>query len=255
MAPTPTSSGPDESSGRPDPDLYPELVTAGSMAAALEAIAARHGLELGAIGTTDGPERLGWASVYAERGRFSIGTASLVRCFLIDGWSRGVRLVWGKSTDLTAVARAAAAWRGGSALRQIREVSPFVEFSELSEAHERGPADAVAVQWRLLRSAPRLAEARPVLEAAHAHPALRRLLPVLNHGSLHFSTCTGYPYSWDVPYIEPLDSGYRVAGPRRGSIIGTAGTAEDAISLVIDHLPAGCGPAVAGTAADLPTGA
>jgi hypothetical protein len=255
MAPSPISDDPDEPTGRPDPDLYPELVTAGSMAAALESIAAQHGLDLGAIGTADGPERLGWASVYAERGRFSIGTASLVRCFLIDGSSKGVRLIWGRSTDLTAVARAAAAWRGGSALRQIQEVGPFVEFNELSEAHERGPADAVAAQWRSLRSAPRVERARPVLEAAYEHPVLRRLLPVLSHGSLHFSTCTGYPYSWDVPYIEPLDSGYRVAGPRRGSVIGTADSAADAVSIVVEHLPADCGPAVAGTAADLPTGA
>ncbi|WP_246618165.1 DUF6193 family natural product biosynthesis protein [Streptomyces javensis] len=77
------------------------------------------------------------------------------------------------------------------------------------------------------------------------------MYPFTSHWSLHFTTCTGFPYSWDVPFIDPLSDGrYRVCGPSRGTVIGEADTAAAAIAMVMSSLPANCGPAVAGTAND-----
>ncbi|MFB7272581.1 DUF6193 family natural product biosynthesis protein [Streptomyces sp. NPDC056244] len=132
--------------------------------------------------------------------------------------------------------------------------------SELAEAHERGPAEAVTVQWRLLlenlrQEAHQLNLARQTLalaEIASAEPGLRQLYPFTSHWSLHFTTCTGFPYSWDVPFVDPLSDGrYRVCGPSRGTVIGEVDTAGHAIALVTDGLPADCGAAVAGTADEL----
>ncbi|AUY54370.1 hypothetical protein EH183_21530 [Streptomyces sp. CB01881] len=93
---------------------------------------------------------------------------------------------------------------------------------------------------------------RDLVEAAHAEPKLRQLYPFTSHWSLHFTTCTGYPFTWVVPFVDPLRDGrYRVCGPDRGTVIGEADTAEQAIALVISHLPTSIGPAVAGTARDL----
>ncbi|WP_323379242.1 DUF6193 family natural product biosynthesis protein [Streptomyces durbertensis] len=186
--------------------------------------------------------------------RIHIGAES--RWFIIDGWRQGVQLLSGSTSDLAELARAAAGWRSGARLREIEKVAPFIEVSELAEAHERGPAEAVTVRWRLLladlrQEADRLAAARWTLalaETASVEPRLRRLYPLTSHWSLHFSTCTGFPYSWDVPFVAPLGGGrYRVCGPSRGTVIGEAETAEQAIALVVAGLPVGCGPAVAGT--------
>lgn len=186
-----------------------------------------------------------------------IGSES--RWFNINGPCQGVQLLSGSTSDLGELARAAAGWRDGARLREIQDDAAFIEVSELAEAHEHGPAEAVTVQWRLLlegvrQDADRLDLARQTLalaEAASAEPKLRQLYPFTSHWSLHFTTCTGFPYSWDVPFIDPLSDGrYRVCGPSRGTVIGEGDTAAAAISMVVGALPANCGPAVAGTAND-----
>ncbi|MFF5715163.1 DUF6193 family natural product biosynthesis protein [Streptomyces sp. NPDC012756] len=244
-----------------DASLYPDLTSAGSFAGALEAVAAELGLSLGRV-LVDGSNPLqsaGVESTVAGREACWISLGSVERWFIFSGWSMGVQLVSGATQDLGEMARALEAWRNGLGLKEIREVSPFVKVTELAEAHEKGPAEAVAVKWRLLleglrQDSDRLELAHRTLkvaELAHAEPQLRQLLPFTSHWSLHFTTCTGFPYSWDVPFIDPLSDGrYRVCGPSRGRVIGEADTAQHAIALVVGGLPANCGPAVAGTVND-----
>ena len=82
--------------------------------------------------------------------------------------------------------------------------------------------------------------------AAHAEPLLRQLYPSSSHQDLHISRCTD-DWSWDVPFVMHLPGGrYLVAGPSRSQIVGEADTAEEAVALVVDGLPPGCGPAVVG---------
>ncbi|MEU4540579.1 DUF6193 family natural product biosynthesis protein [Streptosporangium sp. NPDC023825] len=239
-----------------DSELYPDVESAGSLAAALEVAAVKLGVDLGNIVSSDS-DPLGWAavaSVDARRDPFSIMVGAVERWFIVTGWSRGVELVSGATPDLGEVAKAASAWRRGGRLSEIQRTAPFVEISEKAYAHERGPADVVAVQWRLIRQAARDSSVEGVhalVEAAHARQRLRRLLPVLSHWSLHFSMCTGYPYTWNIPFVDPLGNGrYRVSGPARDVDVDEVDSADAAIALVVARLPAGCGPAVEGTAHD-----
>lgn len=245
-----------------DSDLYPDLAAAGSLAAALALAAARQDLDLGPVLSNDSdPLRAaGVTSTIPSREPCWIRIGTERRWFTIDGVCQGVQLLSGSTSDLGELARAAAGWRNGARLREIQDHASFIEVSELAEAHERGPAEEVTVQWRLLladlrQEADRLALARQTLtlaEAAYTEPKLRQLYPLTSHWSLHFTTCTGYPYSWDVPYVDPVSDGrYRVCGPSRGTVIGQADTAEHAIGLVLGGLPPDCGPARAGTANDL----
>ncbi|MFZ3494862.1 DUF6193 family natural product biosynthesis protein [Streptomyces sp. 5.8] len=226
-------------------------------------MAAELGLSLGKVLVKDSdPLRsAGVESTVADRKTCWISLGSVERWFIFSGWSTGVKLVSGTTQDLGEMAQALEAWRNGLGLEDIREVSPFVEVSELAEAHEKGPAEAVAVKWRLLLEGLReeadswdiAHQTLKVAELAHAEPKLRQLLPFTSHYSLHFTTCTGFPYSWDVPFIDPLGDGrYRVCGPAQGTVIAETDTAEHAISLVVGGLPEPCGPAVAGTADDQP---
>ena len=246
--------GPTSPHKEPDPVLYPDLVAAGGLQAALRRAAADLGLDLGeAPGSQAGAD--GRSGPAAHRQPLTIHLGSEQRSFIVSGWSRGVELVRGRTDDLSEVARAAAAWQSGASLHQLSDLCPFVTFGELAEAHERGPADAVAVKWRLLRESMRggvpVATVRELVEAAFAEPKLRQLYPFTSHRSLHFTTCTGYPFTWVVPFVDPLlDGRFRVCGPSRRAVIGETDTAQEAVALVVRHLPADIGPAVAGTARD-----
>ncbi|MCX5554493.1 DUF6193 family natural product biosynthesis protein [Streptomyces sp. NBC_00038] len=137
---------------------------------------------------------------------------------------------------------------------------------DLAVAHGRGSVDAVETKWRQLPLTWQSIRARhgitspgfafpgilPLVDAAGAQPRLRQLYPFTSHFTLLFSSCTRYPYLVEAPAVEPLRDGrFRVCSPRGGAVIGETETAEEAVILVITHLPDGLGPAVAGTADDL----
>jgi len=110
-----------------------------------------------------------------------------------------------------------------------------------------GSAEAVVeAGWQIVRDDGRV---RPgLLEAAYAEPRLRRLFPWTGMGELHFSRCTEWPWTWDIPYIEPAAGGtYVVSGPSRVENVGSAATAQEAVAMVVDHLPPGTGTAFVGT--------
>ncbi|MFG3488855.1 DUF6193 family natural product biosynthesis protein [Streptomyces sp. NPDC047972] len=114
--------------------------------------------------------------------------------------------------------------------------------------------DPVAAKWQVVREMDEKLIDKALVEAAYATPELRALFPLVSHGSLQFSRCTRFPWSQDLPSIFPLlGERFRVwglhgsAGSGREQA-GEADTAEEAVRLVAAHLPAGCGPAVDGTA-------
>ncbi|MFE3407130.1 DUF6193 family natural product biosynthesis protein [Streptomyces mirabilis] len=136
---------------------------------------------------------------------------------------------------------------------------------DVAAAHRRGPADAVEARWRQLAPAwqwrrERQEVLRPggypgivdLVEAAGAERTLRQLYPYNSHFALHLSSCTRYPYVLRVPSVLPrYDGRFRVFVPRVGTLLGETDTAEAAVALVVAHLPAGLGPAVADSADDL----
>lgn len=234
--------------------LYPELAAHGQLARAIEA-AADLAVDLGTVSPNErDPRRSAHVdSRVPDRKPMAIGIGAVERWFLVIGWSRGVQLVWGATPDLAQAVRAAAAWRRGACLDDIHEAAPFFKVSALARAHERGPADAVAERWRSLRGvlSPDERLLADLIEAAYAVPLLRQLFPYTSHLSLGFSTCTGFPYTDDIPRIDPGEhGGYVLRNRFLGDVIAEADDAESAIAILLTHLPAGVGPARAGTADD-----
>ncbi|WP_282792414.1 DUF6193 family natural product biosynthesis protein [Streptomyces sp. CC224B] len=110
--------------------------------------------------------------------------------------------------------------------------------------------DRVEEGWRVVRADGRL---RPeLLDLAYAEPRLRQLFPWTGMGELHFSRCTEQRWTWDIPYVQPVaDGGYWVSGPLRSQTVGPAATAAEAVAMVVERLPSGCGPAFVGTPDEL----
>ncbi|WP_223179123.1 DUF6193 family natural product biosynthesis protein [Streptomyces spongiicola] len=126
--------------------------------------------------------------------------------------------------------------------------------------------DIVEAQWqRLLTTAgePELPAGTPPLEpfltlvrAAYAEPLLRQLYPWTSHWRLGFSRCTAFPFTMDIPLVYGCSvGGYRVEQPKSGPYdtewIGDTSTAQEAVAMVVERLPPGCGPAFIGTTEDL----
>ncbi|WP_405943871.1 DUF6193 family natural product biosynthesis protein [Streptomyces sp. NBC_01020] len=115
----------------------------------------------------------------------------------------------------------------------------------------RGAAEGIIeAEWKRLLGSDRVDSC--VVRAAYADPRLRQLFPWVGMWELHFSRCTEYPWTWDVPYVAPRQGGgFAVAGPSRVEYVGEAGTAEAAVAMVADRLPPSCGRAAVGNRHDL----
>ncbi|MFG3112866.1 DUF6193 family natural product biosynthesis protein [Streptomyces sp. NPDC048197] len=110
--------------------------------------------------------------------------------------------------------------------------------------------DIIEAAWQKLLTTQRVDS--QLLRAAYAEPRLRQLFPWVGMAELHFSRCTEPRWTWDVPFIAPmLGGGFFVGGPSRSQSVGPAPTAEAAIAMVVEGLPAGCGRAFVGTPEEL----
>lgn len=235
-----------------DSDLYPDLAAAGSLAAALQQLASELGVDLTVIPIEGGsPVTAGIATPVAGRKPLSVHIGAASRWFSVSGWGQGIELITGATTELADVVRAGAAWAQGGRLAELRAGLPFLQSSERAEAHERGPAEVVELQWRTMREqaaeAPDFPEFGALVEAAHAEPMLRQLYVFSSHWTLGFSSCTGFPFRVEVS-IAPLRDGspYRVMKHLRAEVLGETVTAGEAVTLAVSCLPTGLGPAVEG---------
>ncbi|QIS11556.1 DUF6193 family natural product biosynthesis protein [Nocardia arthritidis] len=234
--------------------LYPEVAVAGSLDLVLQAELRRVGFDLAVVPSESPGWRYVGATVRNDRRYVSILLAIKERWFSLQFWERGVMMASGGTVELDAAAGAVGLWQSGATLRDLRNGWSFVRYSELAEAYEHG--DPVAVTWKSYRRTRASHIDHDLIEAAYAQPRLRVLFPFTSHESLRLSRCTRFPYSRDLPVIWPLKDGrYRVVRqgiPHREPVeLGLVDTPDEAVALLVAHLPDNCGPAIDGTAEDL----
>ncbi|MER6098888.1 DUF6193 family natural product biosynthesis protein [Streptomyces sp. NPDC001728] len=118
------------------------------------------------------------------------------------------------------------------------------------DADAPSAAETVAGEWRLLLDGSHGLIDTDTVRAAHAQPRLRQLFPLISHGVMYFSGCTGMPAAHLGGQVHPrgADGRFRVAGPKGVGTLGRAETLQEAFALVVAHLPEECGPAVLGGA-------
>jgi hypothetical protein len=261
-----------------NPDWYPEAVTPEGIAAELTRVAAELGLEIGTVvPVVGGPAtEVRIVSPLPSRADASVGVLRTLRCFRFDNNESDVRKASGRTSDLGGVAYAVAAWSAGAGPRGIKAAAPFVNLPEMAEARATGSAELVVeANWRARRHhhqlyrdlkvqggarAPVMLEGLLTLfEAVEDEPRLRCLFGATSHYNLWFSRCTDFPFAKVGPIILPLpDARFEIRARRSGVLApGDGGaeyadTARAAIARAAELVPEDCGPAVLGTAADVP---
>lgn len=195
----------------------------------------------------------GIATPVAGRKPLAVYIGETSRWFSVSGWSSGIELITGATSDLEDVVRAGAAWAQDGSLAELLAGLPFLRSSARAEAHERGPAAVVELQWQTMREqaaeTPDFPEFAALVEAAHAEPALRQLYVFSSHWTLGFSSCTGFPFSVQAGIAPSRAAGpYRVMKHPQPEVLAETPTAEEAVALAVSYLPSGLGPAVGGTA-------
>ncbi|GAA4837978.1 DUF6193 family natural product biosynthesis protein [Kitasatospora terrestris] len=212
------------------------------LAAALSRTAAERGLQLPP--PTDRTQR---RAVFGDEdgGRVIVHTLDRDRgVHRVQFRRQGASLASGMTAEPAAVVTAVVAWVSGASLSRTKEAAPFVHYEPWAPAHEREPFGPVELAWWHKLDSARPPRARhplqvrqlALLEAAHAHPELRRLTPGTSHFVVWFSTTSTYPYERVGCSIEPRIDAYVVRYPGTRTAIHTA-TPEEAVALAVSALP------------------
>lgn len=248
--------------------LYPDIYVGGSLAGVLQAALTAGGSAL----TAQQPLGRFSAAVDHWDRRSHISIAAEKRLFLVKFGHRGVEYGHMSDGDLGVVATAIARFleQRATIYEMVAGFSAFATSDE-GRAHEAGRLVEFTWEHLLANSSEYLPAALvSLIGLAATVPMLRQLMPFTSHDYLCFSTTTGFPYSSNCPRVAPWRAGqFRVCAPPRllsldqrdrlleqtgvlNEEVLFEGSAQDALTFVVENLPANCGPAVDGTALDLP---
>jgi hypothetical protein len=248
--------------GETNPDLYPEIVAAGSLSKALDQAFSEIGSSLDAASTGT---FIAYARTAAGSRSCQMFIAAHNRLFIFDFWARGVIYGSGSSSSLKDAAQAIHFWIIEQPnIAQMQSRFSFFTPDPQAIPHEAGQAveykwGSLLKTWRVRAKAnPDAMSPLPLIEAAMKQPQLAQLFPFTSMNTLHFSRTTGYPFTNDCPFAIPIGNGrFRVYKTsvgvgdeeKRGEVIGE-GSAEEVVAMLVANLPPDCGPAVDGTADD-----
>ncbi|GAA3089133.1 hypothetical protein GCM10017562_69610 [Streptomyces roseofulvus] len=179
--------------------LFPDIAAAGSLAAALRAVADGALDDVPLTSPDGGPLSSASAgSVLPHREAMRVSAWSHERKWSVSAAEPllGLSLVHGVTDDLAQVAAALRAWHDGRTPDDVHAVAPFVRPSGRLELTDRDPARMAESEWRHLVAeaaaldAPFADAYRALVEAAYAEPRLRALYPFTSHWTLRFSAAT-----------------------------------------------------------------
>ncbi|MEV7584701.1 DUF6193 family natural product biosynthesis protein [Streptomyces erythrochromogenes] len=232
-------------SREPDPAvLYPDVAAHGSLAAALQAAAAEHGMSLPLAVTPSDPLRHATITSVAPHRHSSYVTAwHHERRWSVYGSSNDRLMICGNTKDVRALPPVIRAWAEGAGLDDIRQAAAFDLLTGRFEVPDNNPADVIASEWQwLLKDADDAdwPQYQALIESAHAEPRLRGLYPFTSHWALSFSNTPEPPFS--PPFVSissPREAGdYTIREWAGGPALHHVPTAGEAIAIAVGRIPA-----------------
>lgn len=244
--------------------LYPDVVRAGGPAELLLSLISPPGASLKISGA-----RSGWSASVAtlepQLRQTTVNLGNEERVFIVEARIERAHLGLGSAESLDTVVGWIEDFHSVNDVEYVIERHPFVRTSHHGSAYlSRSEVDW---WWDYLLDPPpehsaALPRLRDLITAAAQEPQLRQLLPVTSHDDLHFSRCTRYPFSEDLPSIRTYAVGqahypseayqYEVNAPGRQEPFA-ADTAEEAAAIAA-HGPESCDGRGAERLASIPSG-
>ncbi|MFC7242116.1 DUF6193 family natural product biosynthesis protein [Catellatospora aurea] len=219
-------------------DWYPDIVATGDTRRAWQDEFDRQGLALRAE-LRDGRNPCRNATVSAGELRADLLLSPWQRrfwLFLRDGRRT---LLSGYAADLAEAAGAARLWLDGARPGETAAAWPFLGSVALAEARERG--DHGEATWLSLygnhREDPIGVRLRAFVALAFHEPRLRVLRPYTSHWTLCFSRTEQWPYSQDLPMVDPVATPDRYVVRLRDGRVHAETDAADTLRLVLAELP------------------
>jgi hypothetical protein len=232
-----------------DNSLYPDLKEAGSLSSLLNSSLNQLSPQLTSNGLDEEfSEFPSYARVAQENRSSQVYIAAKERLFLFDFWSKGILMANGQSSNINDVAEAIHYWIFSKPnIIDLKREFNYISIDKSAEDFEKGLGVEVAWKNHMNYIGDQFPELVEFVKIAFNTPELRQLFPFTSLNRFCFSRCTGFPYTDDCPYVQPIDNGmYIVRGLKEG--YSEPLNAQMAVKLIIDNLPTGCGPAVDGTA-------
>lgn len=227
--------------------LYPELIEAGGFDSALQ-------MALRDIGSAHAAIRrnvnIGVVCVRVEgyNRRCQAYIVEQERLFVFDLWKQDFILVGATAGSVMEVARRVYKWLG-TRCSAADVVARLERVSVRDDGLVYSAREEVDQAWSRM-SCPNDSLTAFMREAS-GREKLRQLFPYGGEFSFGFSRCTRYPFTEDIPVVQPSRPGqFMVLDAPFGKVLGR-GDAAEAANLVEALLPRNCGPAVSGTREEL----
>ncbi|MEV6814780.1 DUF6193 family natural product biosynthesis protein [Micromonospora sp. NPDC051296] len=148
-------------------------------------------------------------------------------------------LLQGHAPDLAAAAEVTWRWLSGARPGQVAAVWPFLGSVAMAEARERGDRRESSWLWLYENHCgdPVGIRLRAFLALAFHEPRLRVLRPYTSHWTLRFSKKQDWPFSLDLPMVDPASAPDRYVVRARDGRAHDETDAAGALRLVLAELP------------------
>lgn len=232
-----------------DNSLYPDLKEAGSLSYLLNAALNELSPQLSSKGLDEEfPGFPSYARVAQVNRSSQVYIAAKERLFLFDFWSKGVLMANGQSSNIRDVAKTLHYWIFSKPnVADLKRKFDFISIRESAKGFEKGVGAEIAWKNYMDYIGDQFPELIEFVKIAFNTPELRQLFPFTSLNRFCFSRCTGYPYTDDCPYVQPVGNGMHIVRGLKEDDSEPL-SAQEAVKIIINNLPEGCGSAVDGTA-------
>ncbi|MFC6021423.1 DUF6193 family natural product biosynthesis protein [Plantactinospora solaniradicis] len=217
---------------------YPEVVAVGDARRAWQAEFDEMAAPL-RTGTREGVDPHRTARVESGELRADLLLSPWERKFYLALRAGRSTLLQGYATDLSAAAAAARLWLSGVRPGQVAAAWPFLGSVALAEARERGDRRESSWLWLYEHhcARPLGIRLRAFLALASHEPRLRVLRPYTSHWTLCFSRTQEWPYSLDLPVVDPVTTPHRYVVRTRDGRASPETNAAGTLRLLLTELP------------------
>ncbi|HCT76211.1 MAG TPA: hypothetical protein DGG94_04100 [Micromonosporaceae bacterium] len=227
----------------PDPALlYPEVAEHGSLAVAIQTLAAAQAIPLAVTATASDLLRHATVpSILPHREPLFVAAWHHERRWWVSGSANNGMLISGVTNDLAQVPAVAHGWAEGQPLNEIEQSANFELLTGRFDVPDGNLDDVITSEWQYMLKDAENSDSpgfQALIEAAYTEPTLRRRYPCTSHGALGLFAAP-YPFAESFLSVHTAPDGYTLHKWWWGPAVLKVSTASEAIGAFVDRLRKG----------------